>query len=279
MKKPGKKVMMCSLFSFLLTLLIFLLITGIGITVGVFNDKSVVNKLSESNYYNKVYEVIHHNAEEAVKEAGFPTVVLENVITLERVYIGGKNYVNDVLNGTEPKIKTDKLRETLLENVDRYLDEQGLIRTEEMKNQSEALATVIEEEYRTGINLKFVDYYTEYRTNFMHMAYIGIPMILLLIFVICAMLIRMNQYKHRAVRYINYALIAASCLIILMAIYLLAAKHYSGLNLSPDYYNDFLITYLRWDIMVFLYLGEIGMALSLVLLPLTGYMKNRIFIG
>lgn len=275
--KPTKKALTCNLFAFILTILLFLLISCIGFAVGVFNDKSVVNKLSESDYYNKVYDTINSNSKDIVQKAGFPTSILDDVITLERVYIGGKNYVNDVLNGNEPDIKTDKLRTTLANNIDAYLNERGLIRTDKLKESSDVMIAAIEAEYEKGIQLKFVDYYTGYKADFIKLNLVMVPVLVLLIAVICSFLLRMNQYIHRGVRYITYALIASSSLTMLLAFYMITTKNYTSLTLNPDYYYDFITMYLKWDIMVFLYLGEIGLLLSLVLIPFTGYLKNRLY--
>ena len=272
--KSKIKILICNTFSFILTILFFLLLLCVGLTFGMFNNKTLVSKLMESNYYGEAYEEINQNAEKLVKTAGLPVSVLEDVITLDRVYIGGSNFINNELSGDEDQIKTQKLKAKLSENIHNYLDEHRIIWKEHLD--IDQLISEVEAEYVKGIQLHFIDYYLEYKSHFLKLLLFVLPSLLILISILCYFLIRMNQYKHRGLRYINYALIAASGMTILLAGYLLLTKQYEAFEVSPDYYLNFLTTYLKWDVMIFIYLGEIGLVLALVMISLTGYLKNHI---
>ena len=270
------KTSICSMFAFLLTLLFLMLFVSLGLSFGVFNDRSVLSKLTESNYYSKVYDRVNADTEAIVQTAGFPKTVLDDVITLERVYIGGKNYINNVLKGKDATIQTEKLRAVLSEHINNYLNEQEIIRTKKLESGIESMISAVEDEYVNGIQLQFVKDYSEDKTLFTRLMLIVLPALIVLIGILCYFLIRMNHYKHRGLRYINYALIASSCLTLLIAAYLLITQQDRNIEVSPDYYFDFITMYLRWDIMVFIYLGEIGLVISMVLISLIGFMKSRI---
>lgn len=263
-------------FAFLLTLFFAILLVCLGFDIGVFNDRIIIQKVNESNYYNEVHKELNERAGELVTEAGLPVSVLTDVISLERVYVNGKYYIEDTLAGNEPVIKTDRIREDLTNNIDSYLQEQEIARTQELNTGVEEVISETEEVYRQGIQLELMNYITEYKTSYTNLMKIVLPILVILSGVLCFFLIKMNKYKHRGVRQIAYAVIASSSMAILTSAFLLLTRQYTKVEASPDYYYNFLVNYLKWDMKVLLYLGFMGVIISIILITLVGYLKNRI---
>jgi hypothetical protein len=274
--KSKIQVLVSCIFAFLLTLAFTALFICIGLGFGGFNSRTLLSQINESNYYNKVYDNLNNNAAALVTEAGFPDTVLTDVITLERVYIAGQNYIDATLDGTEYKITTEKIRDRLTDNIYQYLLDEGIVLTEELDAGIGNLATRLENDYRDGLQLQFVISFTEYRSKFLSMMKYMMPILIVIIGILCYFLIRIHRYAHRGVRYIVYALMSSSLLLILLAGYLLAGNQYTRMNASPDYYKDFLTAYLRWDITVFLYIGGMGVTVAIALISLISFLKNRI---
>lgn len=263
-------------FAFLLTLLFVALFICAGFIVGVFNDRSIIRKINESNYYNKVYETLTEKAEELVQEVGLPPSVLVEVITLDRVYISGKNYIEQTLAGKKAEGKTDKIREILTQNIQQYFDNEDIIQTTELNTDIEVIISRVEQEYKQGIEFQFINYITTYQSEFQDLMKIIVPILLVLISILCYFLIRMQKYIHRGIRYIAYAMIASSGITIITSAFLLLTKQYEKVEASPKYYYDFVVSYLNWDMKIFLYLGFLGVILSVLLVSLVGFLKNRV---
>lgn len=278
MMKHGKsliKTLISSIYAFLLTLLLFVLFTSVGLSFGMFNNKSIISKMNETKYYDKVYVELNKRTEEIVLQAALPTTVLEDVITLERVYVGGNNYVNGILKGDKPKINTDKLRSNLTDHINEYLTKQSIEQSDEVKTLEEKVVNRVEEEYLSSVSFKFIDYFTDSRKNFRNAMQYILPLSILFIGTLCFILIKIHKNKHRGLRYINYAMISSSLLLIIASTFLLLDKGYEKLNIMPVYYRDFLTAYFRWDIQVLLYMGFIGIILSTALISLTKFLKDR----
>lgn len=266
-------------FAFLLTILFAVLFVCVGFGMGVFNDRIIIQKVNECNYYNEVHKELNKKAIELVTKSGLPASVLTDVITLERVYVNGKNYIEGTLAGNEPVIGMDKIREDLTNNIDMYLKVQKIERTEELNAGVEGIISEIEQVYGQGIQLELIRYYMEYKASYRKLMKLVIPIDVVLIAVLCYFLIRMNKYKHRGVRQITYATIASSSMTILTSFFLLFTGQYAKIDTAPDYYYDFLVRYLQWDIKVFFYLGFMGIVISITLITLVGYLKNRIILN
>ena len=265
-----------SIFAFLLTMIFVSSFTLTGLYYGVFNNRIILSKVNESNYYNEVYKELQDRAEGILQEAGLPLNVLSDVITLKRVYVGGKYYIEDTLSGKEPVINTDKVRSQLEQNIDQYLTEEGISRTKELDTGIEEVIRKVEQEYKRGIHFQFIDYIAEYKASFMRLLRIAIPILILLAGIISVLLIKIHRYKHSGIRYIAYAMIASSCIVISSSAFLLITKSYEKMKQLPFYYGRFLTNYLKWDIQVFLYLGGIGMLLAILLITLVAYLKKNI---
>lgn len=265
-----------SVFSFLLTILFLLLLLLLGLISGAFNDRVVKLKVNESNFYNETYSLIYSRAEAIVEDAGLPDSILKDAVTLERVYIGGKYYVEDVLVGKEPAYKTDKLKADLETNIQSYLKEQNIVITDDLKTGMNELTERIVQEYRRGIQFDFIYSISKAKSSYLRLITVALPVIAGLMAVIILFLLRIHKYKHRALRYINYSVIAASALTGITAITLLLLKVYNNISVQPKYYNAFLRDYFRWDIQVYLYLAGLGGVLAALLFILTGQMKNNI---
>lgn len=275
-RKKLKMKVISLLFTFLLTMLLIVLFICLDLYFGIFHDKSILRKVNESNYYNEVCKEINSDAEDLVTEAGLPVSVMKDVITLERVYISGKQYIETALKGRTVNISTTKLREKLIENINSYLAGADILQEQELVAGVEGLVQNVEQMYLQGIRVDYVHYLTEYRLKFLSTLRWVMPLILLLIGVICYFLINMHPYRHRGIRQIDYALNASSILAIVTAVVLLNTGRYMQYEVTPEYYRKFITLSLQWNFQVLLYLGCIGAALSLVLITLIGVMKNRI---
>jgi hypothetical protein len=273
-KSRGTQLISC-LYAFLLTLIFVVLFLCTGVGVGVFNGRSIHRNMNESKYYEEVYRGLYTKTSQDIEAAGLPLAVLEDVITQERVYITGQNYVMATLNSEDYIVSTDRLKETLERNLNQYLRAKGAISTTELESELAQLVNSVAQDYQDAIRLPLLDYVVEYRTYFLSTIRILGPILIVLAAALCVLLLRMYRYAHRGLRFIAYAMISASVLMSVMAGYLMASRPYNKIILEPEYYQDFIRTYLRWNITVLVYISGMGIILSMLLISLVSFMRNR----
>ncbi len=274
--RPEIKTFLCCVFSFQLSLLFLALFLLAGLYFGAFNNRVILNKVSESGYYNEIQKELNSRASIIFAESELPAYLLTEVITLERVYTDGRYYMEEVLAGKDPGTNTDKLKDTLKQNIDGYLEENFISPAEELDAGLDGLISRVEQEYKREIEFRFIYYMGEYKTYYRGFVKKAVPVILALTGIISFMLIKMHRYRHRGIRYITYAMITSSCIAGSLACYLLLVKAYDRITVSPEYYSRFLTGYFKWIIQVFLYLSGLGILISVLLIILTGYVKKRI---
>lgn len=273
--KQRIRVIISIMFSFLMTLLFVVLYLCAGFILGFFNGDSVTRAIKESSYYNNVYTEVYSAAKTIVTEAGFPDTVLDNAVSLERVYISNKNYVEKALRGEATEANTDKLREALTNNINTYLLEKNIEQTQALDASIAEMITRIDTKYKEAIQLQLANNLAAYKVRYEKMISIMIPIILAIIGVLSFFLIKMYKYKHKGIRYIVYAIMTSSLMTMIVAFLLIKTKQYARTEVIPDYYKSMITAYLRWDMTVFIYIGGIGFTIAIALAYVVYYMKSR----
>lgn len=262
-------------YALLLTIIIIVFNIIIGLGVGIYSRKNITKCINKSEYYQKIYEDIKSTVENILAQDGFPANLLDDVITLDKVYISGIDYVENVL-GSKTTNQYDGIRDEVVKKIGDYIREERINETDELSEKIQNISTAINDEFSGKIKLKVLEYLMEFKSQYYRTLVIMVPCMLIMILVICYLLVRMQRYKHRGVRYISYALFASSILTIFIALYLLLFEDYSNVAVNPDYYNRLISEYLQMNIKPMMYIGLLGIAAAFVTVKLVGVMKRRI---
>lgn len=273
------KVLLSTFFTFLLTLLLLILFFSMGLGIGAFNNQSIRKAIDKSDYLDKAYADIRERAEEILSQSGLPSSLLSDIITQSRVHADGMNYASEALSAKQEQDNTNssiKLHEEVQAAILEYAHEEEVWQSDEMSDSIIMIADAIEDEYKSSVEIKFLEYYLDYKSGYKRQMMVIIPSSMLLIGILCYMIIRMHRYKYRGIRYISYGLIASSVLMMALAWYSLYTKAYDTIRIAPYYYQHFIYLYLKLSIAAFAYIGMMGILVAVVLITLIGAMRNRI---
>lgn len=262
-------------YAFLLTVIFIMVNIIVGLGAGLFSSKSIIKSINRSDYFEKTYEDVKINTENILYRAGLPTTILSDVITRDRIHISGMDYVGAVLDNKEPQLGQD-IREEIINKIREYFKEEGIIETGSLPAELQQISAAIEQEYTGRIQLRIVDYLMEYRQKYNRAVVIVMPCMIIMIIIISYLLIRIQRYKHRGVRYISYALFASSIFTIILALYLILKKGYSAVMVKPDHYYELISDYLHMNIKVLAYIGLFGFAAALASVKVVDFMKKQI---
>lgn len=280
-KKPLKKRIrnvVSYVFSLFLALIFFLLFASIALRFGLFNDKATLARINESGYYNNVQEELYKNIKTITDEAKLPESVMSDVISLKRVYVNGKNYISNVLEGKEAKADTSKVEEELQKNIDEYLSKTD-IKSSDLETVNPGTSQLVYQaakEYKRMLEFPFVKYIKEYEEAFYHVIKWCIPVCVVLLVLIYIMLFRIHRYKHRIARYSAFGMLGATWMMLMAPLYLMISGMYQKISITPEYYDAFIHSYLKNGTAMFLYVGGVGMILSIALILLATYIKNNV---
>ncbi len=262
--------------AYLMTLVFTLLFLIIGIYAGVFNDNVILNRLNKSNYYQSIYTTIMDNAQSVIMPTGLDVSVLDGVITKDMVYIGAKQTIEQSIQGNrlEPDVKT--IKNSLRENILAYAKTHNMTYDSSQEAGLNTLCEAVAKEYTRMLDFPFVDYYVKYKAIYLKVFWILVPVIILLSAAMILVLLKLHRFKHQGIRYIAYSMLAASIMTMAVPIGLLISGDYRKISVSPQYFYHFMVSYIEWDITIFLYIGGIGLVIFAGLLLMIGLLKKKL---
>ena len=133
--------------SLTLSLIVLILVSLISSTI--LNEKYVLDKLEETNYYKNIYENVKSNFENYIYQSGLDEEVLDNIVSEEQVKEDTKTIISHIYNGIEEKISGETIKQKLNENIDKSLKNIKL--SESQKKAIETFVDTITEEYTKTI--------------------------------------------------------------------------------------------------------------------------------
>lgn len=149
---------------------------GIG-TNTILKEQYVLNKLSETNFYNKIDEEIKSNFENYIFQSGLDEDVIKDVYPSEKIENDIKKIISNIYNGTDEKIETESIKNTLNERID-------ALNIKNSKNESsiEKFVNTIADEYEESIlHTKYEKQINTYITKINRYCKLGLTLSIVLI--------------------------------------------------------------------------------------------------
>ena len=147
--------------------------------------------------------------------------------------------------------------------------------TQEQEDTIPAYTQMIADEYVKAAKVPFVNYFAQAKQMMQKIVLIVAVVCVILSIIIIAMLVCMQRWKHRGIRYIIYSTLATMIMVGLQGIVSLATGFYNRLNVNSKYIYDALTKYISNGLWVFVYLSIGWLAVSVCLLFLIRYLKNN----
>lgn len=252
-KKIMKQVV-ALVFSFLLTLCFTSCLFLIGCEAGIFNDRIILSQLDKTAYYASVNDAIRENVSELLLPSGLPDTILDGVIDEDEVRHDTKNAVQMSLKGQGYKADTRGLEARFKQNIQTYIEENAIVIGEETEEGIEQLLAAIKKEYERCMDFPFTKYFVRYQAAFHKFLIPALALFVVMSVFICMILIRMQRWRHRGMRYISYATLASALMVGIPTLVLLFSKVYTRVNVSPKYLYDLMVGVVKTDLIVFLML-------------------------
>ena len=259
-----------------LTMIIAILLCSVSLRFGFFDNDLILSKINESNYYNNVYSELMENINTILDSKDLPADLVKECISDKRVYINGKQYIDNSLEGKDTVVAVDKINEELNVILTDYYESIGMQIDETVQSNINSVINDIDSEYMRMIRFQFVDYIKKYKAAYREAMTFSLPLVAIMSIMIIVVLLKLHRYPHRGVRFTAIALLSASAINMLLPLYCIVNKVYDGLNILPNYYCDFLETYIKWSCYAFVYTGAFGIVVAFILFGVMRVLKHNI---
>lgn len=264
--------------SFFLSFLITLVFLSVALLLGGLNINVIDNDLKKTNYYESGYDEFIQQASNIAQHYGLSDIVVSDTITMANYHSKANNYMKVALKNKDTNA-IDIAIDMELENVVRAWTEEviksrGNVTISE--NQTiEQCAINIAKIYKDSIKFSFIKDIAVQKEKIVSTIKQVLPVVLIGITLIMITLLVTNKYKHRAVRYIVYAVIGADITTLVFGMYLFKIK---GQLIETDHkrYQVFLDYYYRDSLVPFFLVSGVGVLIAVFLLLIIRQMRNQL---
>ena len=233
------------IIAFILTISIILCILVFLISSTILNKSYILEKLDETDYYSKVYELVESNFENYIQQSGLDEAVIDGIISKDKVKEDTEQILINLYDGLNEEISTQEIADSLNANITSSLGDRVLTSDEE-----EAIATFVEticEEYENTIlhtnyeeqiNSAYQDIteYVQLAKQGLSIA-VGISIILLILI--------NNKSVYLTVRGVSIASLASGIIMLIINNYINSKIKIDSIIIFNDAFSDALISILE----------------------------------
>lgn len=261
--------------AFLLAVCITLITLLFIIRFGAFNEKIMYSNMSSHGYYDYIYEDFMEDVKAATLPTGFPERIFEGVVTKTDVYNDVNGSLKAQLGEKEFSSQSQQIKQRLRQNIEAYFVETEYTATEEEQTAINEYVNTVANNYDKYIKMPLGSYLLKAKQIFGKVFGIALTVLAVVSAVILFVLFKLHRWKHRTLRFYSYAAFGSAVMVVAYPAYLYAGKAYYRLNLSPESFYNFAITYLDNILELFLYSGLFWLVMGIVLVCLSVFLKNK----
>lgn len=238
-----------------------------SLRVGFLNEKMIVRSLNVKDYYGVVCDDFYERVEDLSIPLGIPKSALEGIVDTNSMYKDIRASLEAALTGQTYQPDTGKLRTKLKENVENYAKSREIELGEAQQTVLNIYLEQVAEQYARATKIPFIEYYGRIHSFAEKVITVGILGCLVFAMLAGIILFRMYIWKHHAMRYLVYSILASGLMIGLVPTYLLLAQDYRRLVIEPEYLYQFMVTYVTNGLLIFegFAIGFFGIAALLLL--------------
>lgn len=270
--------------SFVLSLFMLLGTVCLIALTSLFSESFFCSVIKD-DYYNSVLSEITTASEDYTIPAEFDISVLNDVFTVADVKRDVNGYVMAAFRGYNYKPDMQSQNNRLYANVSNFVAESNMKIEGDEESVISAYVDEIDKIYLSKVTIPGIDLIKAAREKIK--GFVTAALILLFAFslILCVVLIRLYRYPHQGTRFIAYSAGGCGLMSFVLPFSLYLSKVYAHIQVSPEYFYNFLTSYLKhilfgfmqaslfWIIFtiacgVFVYLSKNGM--------LGGRLQNKI---
>jgi hypothetical protein len=270
------RAILCIVLAFLLAFAIVVLSVLSIIEWSCFNKNSLYRDLLTSYYYDNVQSEFYTKAEAITIPTGLPTKVLDDIAEENQVQQDINAFIDKSFQKVAYLVDTTPLKGRLERNINGFLDDEGIAPNREQLENINRLIESVSTEYKKAIEMPLLAYLLRAREYYEKIFQLGIAGCSVIIVTLFLMLLKLNYKLCQALRYLSYSVSAAAMMLIIAPAFILISKVYKRILLYPQYYYQFVMTFIQSLLNLMLNTGFFLITISVAIIIFRSYRVNRI---
>jgi hypothetical protein len=231
--------------------------------------------LTSSKYYTNLLQEIDSNAMVITIPTGLPKEVVEEIVLLEEVQEDVNSHLEKAFAGEEYQPDLEKIRSRLISNVEHYLAEKNIIPDQELNQSIEDYINLVTKEYLCRVKLPLLEHFIRMNTDYQSVYFVVLLILISVILICMIILYRLTPRLQYFLYYAYNSTLAASLMLAVFSIILLMDRIYTGLQITPNSFYQFMIDYITTNLHIILSISILFLALSLALLVAERVVRSK----
>ncbi len=241
---------------------IYLLFLMIALWIGAFQDSSVLNRISDTEYYRAIYDELRGDTGMSLSLMNIPDSVMDDSITYERVVMAARQQLENDLRNGDYKADTSILTDQLQEDISAYLETRSAAVTDQIRAGIRILTDRLGEKYENLLRWPFSSWWHDLSVQFGQIAEKSVPILCALIFLCILIQYILGHHLGHSISNISRILFAGAGIVLLTGI-VFRFKGLSGWEtITPPYMGQFFGMYRAAVARAFMGVGGCGILLS-----------------
>lgn len=255
------------LFSFFLAVTITALTITLELNVSIASKQHLTNSIIQSNYTENAYDETKEKIEAYIGQKKLPRDILKGVVSKKRFYLDSSQSMERSLAGETSAVDTTDLETQLSKNIDSYLSSNKVEKSEAINLANEEIILTVSSYYSSGCGFLFGEHFYRMQQQVKYYLKFIVPCSAILIILTAVIIMRIQKYRHRGLRYISYSLLAA---LLSNLAFLIKFYHFEALdsNIMIDYHKQFAADFFQngWNSAIVVAAVEAGIFVICIIL-------------
>ena len=305
-KKGGKRssgkvlrTILSFLFSFLTAL--SLLILSVTCVVRIVFSEGYTKSCLAPEFFSGLEEKLIEEAKDYTIPTGLDTSVVDGVFDLSTIKADVEANIDNTFKIRQFNVNTEKQEGVLRANVMNFLESEGVatvpvnpeesekeLDEESVKEYNEAVIETenavneyvneIMDMYSKKIKISALDYLVKLGNDYQK--YFPFLMIISVLFGLFNgfLCVKVHKLPHRGLRYLVYAFGGGFIMTFTAPFVLFVNGFYNRLNITPEYFKLFIVTYVKGAIEMLMAVSGIWLLVAIALLPLIYFLRKKYLI-
>ena len=244
------------IISFVMAIFLFAFLILLSIRLTLFSEKHMEKVAKKTDYYQKLTTSINKDISGYSLGSNVPKEVLGNIVSVQVVEDNVNNYFKAICKPglTYQFSGADELKTSMIDKIMAHADEKQV-----PIHSKESVAVLADKgvDIFTGyVKLPYLVQFGQKLMNYKAMLtgsifLTGLISALIAVF----LLVTLRGYRHRLLRFLSYSFIAGGLMGIVIPAYLLVKDIFHYINIRNQAMYEFLTTYIRSFLWMFIYIG------------------------
>lgn len=264
------------ILAFFLAVCLFFIGFCTEVQMGYLGNRTFQDSLLESHYVENAIAKMKEEVTELLEDKSISGNFAEEAIDDNACYVVVQNYVTGALEGRQMSIDSTEFEAALEQYLTEYLNENQIYQTDAVKTTIAEIVNQAGKIYVRYLQPEFAVSFREFGVSMKQILTIVTIAAAVMAVILSVILILLYHYKHRAIRYLMVSAASAVIWNIICAVVIWKSDVTKGIDAEPEYYQEFLKSYVNngldeWWIMI-----AIGVLLFLVLGFVAKYLKHNV---